>query len=318
MTVKNAYEKFMELKESYCDKSTCDYYAQNLGFFFEYLELLIGIPFEEIEVDDMRSDEIQHYIKYLRNKPKFENHPFKIGEAKKGNLKNSTIRIYVRAVRVFINFLHEDLDCETTFKKPRLPANDSRLQLPLYNHEIQLLDELFSNSTEIGLRNLCMIHLMLDAGLRSEEVIALRTKDICFDKGYILVEDSKNHKSRIVPLAWNLRIYLRSYLGLRNYNENDPLLLKFSGGDPINYNVMKQLFSRIRTKTGIDRLHPHLLRHTFAVPYLIGGGNLEFLRDMLGHSDYTTTRDYVKMANQYRLMEADVYKLDDIFFRQVR
>ena len=81
---------------------------------------------------------------------------------------------------------------------------------------------------------------------------------------------------------------------------------------------MKQLFSRLRIKTGIDRLHPHLLRHTFAVSYLIGGGNLEFLRDMLGHSDYSTTRDYVKMANQYRMMDADVYQLDDIFFRQVR
>ncbi|WP_320990592.1 site-specific integrase [Hungatella sp.] len=318
MTVKNAYEKFMELKESYCDKSTCEYYAQNLGFFFDYLELLIGIPFEKIEVDDMRPNEMQHYIKYLRNKPKYENHPFKIGNSKKGSLKNSTIRIYTRAVRVFLNFLNNDLDCEIEFKKPRLPSNDSRLQLPLYDHEVQLVDELFSNSTENGLRNLCMIHLMLDAGLRSEEVIALRVKNICFDKDYILIEDSKNHKSRIVPLAWNLRIYIRGYLEYRIYSPDDHLLLKCKENIPINYNVMKQLFSRLRTKTGIDRLHPHLLRHTFAVSYLIGGGNLEFLRDMLGHSDYTTTRDYVKMANQYRMMDADVYQLDDIFFRHVK
>lgn len=317
MTIKEAYEKFMEFKYSYCDESTCDYYAQNLGFFFDYLESVNGASTAEIEVDAIRPDEVQHYIKYLRNKPKFENHPFKIDDAKKGNLKNSTIRIYVRAVRVFINYLHDDLDCETVFKKPRLPSNDSRLQLPLYYHEVKLLDDQFSNSTELGLRNLCMIHLMLDAGLRSEEVIALRVKDVSFDKGYLVIEDSKNHKSRIVPLAWNLRIYIRSYLGLRNFHLEDPLLIK-SGGIPINYNVIKQLFSRIRSKTEIDRLHPHLLRHTFAVSYLIGGGNLEFLRDMLGHSDYTTTRDYVKMANQYRMMEADVYKLDDIFFRQVK
>lgn len=318
MTVKNAYELFMELKVSYCDESTCKYYAQNLGFFFDYLEQEFSCTIENINVEDLRKDEIQHYIKYLRNKPKFENHPFKIGDAKKGNLKNSTIRIYTRAVRVFINYLHEDLDCMVDFKRPRLPTNDSRLQLPLYNHEVQLLDGLFSNSTENGIRNLCMIHLMLDAGLRSEEVVALRIKNICFDRDYILVEDSKNHKSRVVPLAWNLRIYLRSYLDYRKCTSDSILFVKCTDGIPINYNVIKQLFFRIRSKTGISRLHPHLLRHTFAVSYLIGGGNLEFLRDMLGHSDYTTTRDYVKMANQYRMMEADVYQLDDIFFRQVK
>ncbi|RKD35305.1 tyrosine-type recombinase/integrase [Lacrimispora algidixylanolytica] len=188
----------------------------------------------------------------------------------------------------------------------------------MYIHEVQALDQVFLNSTEMGLRNLCIIHLMLDGGLRSEEVIGLKVKDICFDKDYILIEDSKNHKSRIVPLAWNLRIYIRSYLDYRDARPMNALILKTNGSDAINYNVLKQLFFRIRKWTGVERLHPHLLRHTFAVSYLVGGGNLEFLRDMLGHSDYTTTRDYVKMANQYRMMDADVYKLDDIFFRQIK
>ena len=275
-------------------------------------------PIDRIPMDILAPDVVQSYIKYLRFKPKFENHPYKIGEAKKGKLKNSTIRIYTRAVKVFVNYIRDDLDCEIKFKRPRLPTNDTRIQLPLYSHEVQALDQVFLNSTEMGLRNLCIIHLMLDGGLRSEEVIGLKVKDICFDKDYILIEDSKNHKSRIVPLAWNLRIYIRSYLDYRDTRPMNALILKTNGSDGINYNVLKQLFFRIRKWTGVERLHPHLLRHTFAVSYLVGGGNLEFLRDMLGHSDYTTTRDYVKMANQYRMMNADVYKLDDIFFRQIK
>ena len=318
ITVKKAFEKFMGLKESYCDNSTCKYYEQNLSFFFDYLESEFKKPIDKISVDSLAPDIVQSYIKHLRFKPKYEKHPFKIGDEKKGNLKNSTIRIYTRAVKVFFNYIRDDLDCEVTFKRPRLPTNDSRIQLPLYSHEVQALDQVFLNSTEMGLRNLCIVHLMLDGGLRSEEVIGLKVKDICFDKDYILIEDSKNHKSRIVPLAWNLRIYLRSYLDYRDFKPMDALILKTNGSEAINYNVLKQLFFRIRKWTGVERLHPHLLRHTFAVSYLVGGGNLEFLRDMLGHSDYTTTRDYVKMANQYRMMDADVYKLDAIFFRQIK
>lgn len=318
ITVKNAFDKFKDFKESYCDSSTCKYYEQNLGFFFDFLEQEYEKPIDRISMDILAPDIVQSYIKYLRFKPKFENHPYKIGEAKKGKLKNSTIRIYTRAVKVFVNYIRDDLDCEIKFKRPRLPTNDTRIQLPLYSHEVQALDQVFLNSTEMGLRNLCIIHLMLDGGLRSEEVIGLKVKDICFDKDYILIEDSKNHKSRIVPLAWNLRIYLRSYLDYHNSRPMDALILKTNGTDAINYNVLKQLFFRIRKWTGVERLHPHLLRHTFAVSYLVGGGNLEFLRDMLGHSDYTTTRDYVKMANQYRMMDADVYKLDAIFFRQIK
>nr|WP_279221996.1 site-specific integrase [Clostridium sp. E02] len=130
---------------------------------------------------------------------------------------------------------------------------------------------------EMGLRNLCIVHLMLDGGLRSEEVIGLKLKDICFDKDYILIEDSKNHKSRIVPLTWNLRIYLRSYLDYRKVKPMDSLILKTNGSEAINYNVLKQLFFRIRKWTGVEGLHPHLLRHTFAVSYLVGGGTWNFL-----------------------------------------
>jgi integrase/recombinase XerC/integrase/recombinase XerD len=85
--------------------------------------------------------------------------------------------------------------------------------------------------------------------------------------------------------------------------------------DPINTNVIKQLFARIKKSTGIERVHPHLLRHTFATSYIIGGGNLEFLRIMLGHSDYETTKIYLHLAQQTKMLHNDIYKLDPVFFK---
>lgn len=74
------------------------------------------------------------------------------------------------------------------------------------------IDSIFSQNTEMELRNLCILHLMLDAGLLSEEVVTLKVCGSDFDKSYIRILDSKNHNSRIVPLAWDLKIYLQCYL----------------------------------------------------------------------------------------------------------
>lgn len=315
MTVKAAYDDFMDDRRSYCDKSTCKYYEQNIGFFFSYLEAVYQRPVDLLLFSELDKKVVQNYVAYLRSKPKFENHPFKVAASKKGSLKNSTVRIYVRAVRVFMNYVRdEELADIAVSRKVKLPKDDSRLNLPLFQYEVDAIDSLFSQNTEMGLRNLCILHLMLDAGLRSEEVVTLKVSGLDFDKGYIRILDSKNHKSRIVPLAWDLKMYLQCYLEFREPVPDEPVIRKAGTGGGINYNVIKQLFFRIRGKSGVKRLHPHLLRHTFAVAYLIGGGNLEFLRDMMGHSDYTVTRQYVKMSNQYRMMGADVYKLDGIFY----
>ncbi|MDE7323162.1 MAG: site-specific integrase [Lachnospiraceae bacterium] len=71
---------------------------------------------------------------------------------------------------------------------------------------------------------------------------------------------------------------------------------------PIHYlaklsaDCITDLFARLKKDSGISRLHAHLLRHTFATSYLVGGGNLEFLRVFLGHSDYNVTRGYSQLT----------------------
>ena len=59
-----------------------------------------------------------------------------------------------------------------------------------------------------------------------------------------------------------------------------------------------------------------LLRHTFATSYIMGGGNLETLRLLLGHFDYSVTRKYLHLAAQYQITGTDIYRLDPIFFKK--
>ena len=162
---------------------------------------------------------------------------------------------------------------------------------------------------------------MLDVGLRAGEVVNLRICDLFFDKNVIKINNSKGNKSRMVILPPKLKkqlytyVYIfRSFVEVPEY-EKQPVFMQIRSSDYINYNCIKQLFRRIKKKTEIKRLTPHLLRHTFATSYILGGGNLENLRLLLGHYDYTITREYLHLANTYKLLGASIYKLDSIYFR---
>ena len=165
---------------------------------------------------------------------------------------------------------------------------------------------------------------MLDAGFRSSDVVNLKVSDVFFDKNCVQVL-GKGNKYRSVLLCPQLKKSLYRYLieyrpfvfspGNEYYNQ--PFFVQIGASDFINSNVIRQFFQRIKSKSGIDRVHPHLLRHTFATSYILGGGNLEFLRMMMGHSDYETTKLYLHLAQEAQMLGHDIYKLDAIFFKTV-
>ena len=83
LTLKKAYEEFIEFKKSYCDLSTVNYYRQNLKFFFDYIEGVTGKKIDAIELSELDRKVMQHYVTYLRGKVKYEDHPFKVQVEKK-------------------------------------------------------------------------------------------------------------------------------------------------------------------------------------------------------------------------------------------
>ena len=199
-----------------------------------------------------------------------------------------------------------------------MPRNDARQIIPLYAEEVEKIDQTFKINTMMGLRDFCIVHLMLDAGFRSQEVINLKIQDVLFDKDALLVVNSKGSVSRIVIMCPLLKLRLSRYIYLYRYESapTDAVFIQIKTKEPINENVIKQFFARLKKKSCIDRLHPHLLRHTFATSYVMGGGNLEMLRILLGHSDYDVTKNYLHLANQYQILQASIYKLDPVFFQQ--
>ena len=202
--------------------------------------------------------------------------------------------------------------------KTLVPIGTLSSGIPLYTDEVEIIDATFNQGSMMGLRDFCIVHLMLDAGFRSQEVINLKIQDVLFDKDALLVVNSKGSVSRIVIMCSRLKQKLQDYIYYYRLGSapDDNVFVQIKSKELINENVIKQYFARLKKRTGINRLHPHLLRHTFATSYILGGGNLEMLRILLGHSDYDVTKNYLHLANQYQILHANIYKLDPVFFQQ--
>ncbi len=287
------YNKFINEKKSYCEEKTITYYEENLTKFIEY-----------VSDQELTRDIYINYIYDLR----------------KRGIKNTSIRTYCRAIKAFSNWLYENeyISKDITLRV-KLPREDKDIVIPLSEDEVIKLDNVilipvFSDSI-LYLRNALIIHLMLDAGLRKSEVINLNVNDIDLEKNVIYINNSKYNKSRVIPLSSVIKNLYNAYLIDREYSDigllnNTPLLIK-ADDKRITSDTIKSLFRRLKKQSGIERIHPHLLRHTFATSYLMQGGNLEQLRIILGHSDYNVTRHYLHLAASNKLLNYDYYKLDE-------
>lgn len=311
ITIDDAYKDFIEDRKTYVSDKTLEFYTDNISKFVAFCH----DNYAAVYMAELPDSVLKDYVLYLRTKKKFEGHPF-TPESDKA-IKNSSVRTYTRAVKSFLNFCKQEHYIED-YKKVKMPRNDARQIIPLYADEVEKIDQTFKINTMMGLRDFCIVHLMLDAGFRSQEVINLKIQDVLFDKDALLVVNSKGSVSRIVIMCPLLKSRLSRYIYLYRYGSapTDAVFIQIKTKEPINENVIKQFFARLKKKACIDRLHPHLLRHTFATSYVMGGGNLEMLRILLGHSDYDVTKNYLHLANQYQILQASIYKLDPVFFQQ--
>ncbi len=300
MTIKETYDMFIRNRSVYCSPETLRSYKGHLKVFFEFLEASGGKSIAQLSFDDFNDAALfGDFIIYLRGK----------------NVKNVTIRSYCRIAKAYLRYCYQNDLCPDYLKGVRMPPDDSVPKVVLYSDEVKKIDACFDMLTEKGRRNYCMFHLMLDCGLRSQEVRHLHYEDIDRERNIIHILESKGCKSRIALIPDFLIHEIDKYVRLR-YHSSDMLFLSLRTNEPVTADALKHLFTKLKKESGIKRLHAHLLRHTFATSYLIGGGNLEFLRVFMGHSDYNVTKIYSQLAAESKMLGVDVYHLDPIFFKK--
>ena len=147
--------------------------------------------------------------------------------------------------------------------------------------------------------------ILLDSGLRIGELINLKMEDIHTDEGYLKVM-GKGRKERIVPIGNNAQKVLQRYLFRFRPKPINPVINNVflsQSSKPLTENSMKLMFTRLAKRSGVYRLHAHLCRHTFATRFLINGGDVFSLQQILGHSTLTMVSHYVNLASSHVVIQ---------------
>jgi len=194
-----------------------------------------------------------------------------------------------------------------------------RRQIPdiLQDHELAALLAVPNVTTPSGLRNRALLELMANAGLRSKEVVGLRTRDVREEGGQVLLHlrQTKGDRARRVPLPPGTADWLRLWLACRRGLGigSGPVFCTISRGERmagfaraaelqpgklLSDRYLRELVARCARKAGIQRrVHPHMLRHTFATRLLRHTRNLRVVQTALGHASITTTQVYTHVLD---------------------
>ncbi len=280
MELKSLVQEFLQDKATYCSPRTVKDYRDNMNRFLQ----LGSVQY----LDELSPAAIREYIMLLRN----------------SGTRNVTVNSYCRVLKVFCHWLYDNRYTDSClFDKVRLPRPDAGIRKPLTIEEVQRIESILSP------RDCIIFFLMLGAGLRLSEVINLKRDDLDFVNNVIYLKNCKYNKNRMVPIPDKVKYYCRHYNPMSDY----VVSTKFN--EKMTENTVKLIFARMKRRSGVERVHAHLLRHTFATSFIIGGGSMEKLRILLGHSDYSVTKNYLHLGTQFELLHYPIYQLDKELFR---
>lgn len=278
MNILQAYEMFMQEQRFRGNSSeTLSYYKITLNMFMDYCG-------RDLDIDELDIILFKSYQMYLDSEK---------------DIKRVSVQTYARAVRVLYRYLYfEDL-IDIDVNKLKLMKSKRETILPLTDAELTKLISCFNMDYWLDIRDRLICQLMFDCGLRRGEIVNLKVSDISIHKSTMII-NGKGSKQRIVPFGLCTKQLICNYISY--VPSGSKYFFINNDGSHITSNTIKKLFVRLKKKSGINRLYPHLLRHTFATNYIYNGGNLEVLRVLLGHSSITITQIYLHLATQMHLV----------------
>ncbi len=175
----------------------------------------------------------------------------------------------------------------------RAPKAPRKLPQVLDPDEAKALVEVPTDAP-LGLRDRAMLELFYSSGLRLSELCALRWRDLHLDEGLVDVR-GKGGKERIVPVGSHARAALRDWRADTRAGDDAPVF-PGRGGKPIGARAVQVRMRQLAQRQGLfKRVHPHLLRHSFASHVLESSGDLRGVQELLGHADISTTQIYTHL-----------------------
>lgn len=223
-----------------------------------------------------------------------------IGELRKTGKMLNTINGRIKTLRVFFRVLHEKgyitnnpADSIRTIKGPKPEI------LPFTPEQVKALLAVPDKNTFTGLRDSMIMLILLDTGIRLEELVNVKLSDLNLKKRNIFII-GKGRKRRTVYFGGETRKMISKYLAFTGIEDDEYNLILNQDGQPLRPRTIQERISdyaKTANITGV-RCSPHTFRHTFAKMFLMSDGDPYVLRDLLGHSCMSTVIIYLKLFRE--------------------
>lgn len=243
------------------------------------------------EINLIDEDDIKNWLNYRRTV---------LGNS------DTTRQNYYRWLSSFMQFLADSgYIAKNPMSRVPQPKGDYKVKKPLNEKEIAEIKIACSKSeTEfLRMRRLAMVDMMLDTGVRVTELVNIKIRDIDFDDKSIKVL-GKGNKERIVYFGDDTLVVMEEYFKARRDNgQNINGYFLCTRGDSCNKltpGAVRSELKEIGNISGVIRIHPHLMRHTFATRAIESGTPIEIVSNLLGHSSLNTTMIYVNISESYK------------------
>jgi integrase/recombinase XerC len=153
----------------------------------------------------------------------------------------------------------------------------------------------------LALRDRAILELFYSSGLRLAELVSLGLHDLDLRDGTVRVT-GKGSKTRLVPVGRHARAALEAWLAERRAmpGPDDTALFVGRGGRRMTPRAVQARLKAWARRQGLGiKLHPHMLRHSFASHLLESSGDLRAVQELLGHADISTTQIYTHLDFQH-------------------
>jgi integrase/recombinase XerD len=228
-----------------------------------------------------------------------------LAELRAAGLSPATIARRAAAIRSF--FRHQQLLGSRTDNPAAeldLPRRRRKLPRTLSPGEAERLIDAASGVRPRDFRDRALVELLYGAGLRVSEAVGLEKGGVDLE-GRLVRCIGKGDKERVVPIGRQAADALRRYLSRGrphlDRRHRPELFLNAQGGALTRAGAFL-ILRRLAETAGLEpgRVHPHLLRHSFATHLLEGGADLRSVQEMLGHADLATTELYTHVSDRRR------------------
>ena len=268
---------------------TVEWYTGFLDRFHNFLERN-NCP---TDVSYLNRSHIRDFIRYLQVEARVPHTGTPLSPA--------TIQGYIRTLKAFFSWaIREEYLRSNPMAVISMPKSPTKIIRTFTDEQMAKLTDVCLRSNGNGHRNLTILLLFLDSGLRVSELVGIELDDVNLSEGHIIIRQGKGRKERIVPVGSIVQKSLWKYINLyrpKPLTDNITKLFLSDNGLPLTKSGIQQMMRRLASRAGITgvRCSPHTFRHSFAKRYLMNGGDIFSLQRILGHSSLASVRLYLNL-----------------------